>query len=285
MLASIIRKPNLRIFFIFSILAFNSQQVVADDFPSFSSAGDVVNYCSHSATIDSLRSAVTLTVKNDNGDIKKNRRFQLLYKAYPKNGAFLDKIALFTLDPAEFKDNNYLRWSYSTSGKTPDQWVYLEKKQKVTRLSPRDPADLSWGLIGEDLGLRRGINGQHRFLKEAEQLSHSSGDAYLIETIPDDPASAYSKIERRYQLDGNQAKCRLLETNFYGKDLSIIKTIKSTWQTIDETPVRKTLVIEDKTKARLGVVTEYQFSNVELTHLDDKHFTKRAISHRWKDDP
>lgn len=285
MLASIIRKPNSKIFFIFSILAFSNQQVIADDLPSFSSASDVVNYCSNSATVESLRSVVTLTVKNNKGDIKKNRRFQLLYKTYPDGGIFLDKLALFTLHPAEFKDNNYLRWSYSASDKTPDQWVYLEKKQKVTRLSPRDPADLSWGLIGEDLGLRRGIKGQHRFLNEAEQLSHSSGDVYLIETIPDDPKSAYSKIERLYQLDGNQAKCRLLESSFYGKDLSIIKIIKSTWQTIDETPVRKTLVIEDKTKARLGIVTEYQFSEVELTQLDEKHFTKRTITHRWKDAP
>lgn len=232
------------------------------------------------------RNRLRLRIKNDSGRVTRKREFIRLWKDYRGQGEVVSKMTLFTMDPPEYRDNNYLRINHIlSSGKQAGQWVYLKRLQAVRRLSIRKQDNQSWDTIGEDLSIRQYDEDAHILTSYKEEGGHAT---YTVESRPRREDSAYSRYVSYYARTDDWDSCVLTHRDFYGKAGKLIKRADFTWQRVNHAWMLDTLdiVIErprkegvkKKKKAPLRLFVTYRFTDPEVNvGLKDSDFSQRNL--------
>ncbi len=242
--------------------------------PTAVSADEVIDQCWFEPKARSGRSTIKLTVANMAGDVTKERTMVMFWKIAGEEDVFARQ-TIYVTAPPEFKYNAYLRWEPPlASAKPPDQWVYLTNTQKTRRIATRDPEDLTWGLIGEDLKLMQWPESTKTLLRT---VNDSARHTYDVELIPTSKESLYGKIVARFERGVDWSSCAHSHSTFFDRDGGIIKEIETTWGTREGQRIRESIVISS-TKSKTK--TTYKFEDTVLDPpLDDHIFTARALAH------
>ncbi len=246
----------------------------------------IVQQCYYKDWGRDQRSRLLLRMKNNSGRVTKKREFIRFWKDYRGQGDVVSKVMLFAVAPPEYRGNNYLRINYAlSSGRLPEQWVYLKRLQAVRRLSVREHDELSWGLIGEDLTIRQFDEDTHLLTSSREEHGHT---AYEVESRPRLENSAYGRYVSYYVRTGGWDSCILTHRDFYDQAGRVIKRADFTWQRVDHAWMMDTLEIvverppregsKKKQKAPLRLFITYRFTDPEVnTGLEDSDFSQRNL--------
>lgn len=235
------------------------------------------------------RSRLVFTMKNREGRVTKRIEFIRYWKDYRGQGDLVSKLMLFAVAPPEYKDNNYLRITYTPgSGKLPEQWVYTKRLQSVRRLSLREQDDLNWGLISEDLAVHRFEDDEHRLLSVREEHGTVT---YEVESRPRLRAFAYDKHISYYvrMRTDSWDDCTLAHRDYYDTRGHLVKKADFAWQQVGTAWVLSNLdiVMERPAKRFSGqgmnkeisrIYVSYRFLDLEVNiGLQDKFFSQRNL--------
>ncbi len=250
---------------------------------------EVIQQCYYKDWGRDQRSRLIFTMKNRSGKVTKKMEFVRYWKDYRGKDGLVSKWMLFTVAPPEYRDNNYLRITYTlASGRMPEQWVYLKRLQSVRRLSLREQDNLSWGLMGEDLAIRQPDEDEHSLLGVREEHGNIT---YEVESRPRLPGPAYDKYISYYVRlrSDSWEDCTLTHRDYYDARGHLFKKADYAWQQIDGAWVLSSLdiVIERAEKKpaeqKMGkkasrLFISYRFLDPEVNvGLEDRFFSQRNL--------
>ncbi len=270
----LVRRSALTVICFLSVSAFS----LRTGFAAESLTGnDVVRQCLHKPRAPDQSAELVFTARDKKGQRGQTRTFIFLSKSYGNETELWSKSFLFSLTPLASKDTNYMRWEYRlNTGKIPDQWLFVPKFHRVRRLSMRDAADQTWGLIGEDLQIRQQQNDTHRLLSVEQE---NGATVYTVETRPQSPSSVYDKLVSVYKKPDSWEDCTHWSTEFFEKDGLKRKTVTTTWQKQEGYWIRDTIVVNN---IRSKGTRTYQFKDARVNvDLNDQDFTERMLRRRW----
>ncbi len=235
-------------------------------------AEEVLQHCYYKPKGQDQKTKLEISITRADGQVNRNR-YVRLWKAYEGRDGLVEKMALFTLEPKESKGVNFMRWAYTReSGKQPEQWVYLPELRKIRRVSARDPADLSWGLIDEDFRERDLDEDDHKLIGQ-EQVDGET--LYTIESRPKHEDSQYRYWVSRFARKGDWSSCAHKDTVYYDKAGKRLKTVSYTWNVVDGAWVWDTVTIENRDST--GVV-KYRIYDIAVNvGLSDRDFSERVL--------
>ncbi len=238
------------------------------------------------------RGRLVFTIRNQKGRVTRKLEFVYLWKQYRGRNDVWDKLMLFAVAPPEYRDNNYLRITYTwDSGKLPEQWVYSKRLQRVRRLSLGEQDNMHWGLINEDLSLRRPEEDAHTLLDVRQAHGQIT---YEVESRPRLPQPGYVKYLSYYVRTGDWGTCRLTYRDYYDAKGRVVKKADYKWQQIDEVWLLASLdvVLESRIerlfdlrrkKKPVQVFVHYQIQEPEVNAgIDDHDFSLRNLRRRFR---
>lgn len=235
------------------------------------SADEIVSQCYYKNQGKDQHTRLAIALKS--GDGKESASEYVRYwKDASGDSDLEEKMVLFTLSPKESRGVNYMRWAYrSTSGKPPEQWVYLPELQTVRRVSQRDPNDMTWGLTDEDFRIRTIEEDEHRLV---ETRTTPEGTIYVVEFAPK-TQSVYSRWVTEFIKSDGWSTCSRKLDKFYDKNDRILKKVSYSWIVLDNTWVWDTVTIENQRD--LSVVTYKTLDARVNVGLEDEDFTERRL--------
>ncbi|MCU7906598.1 MAG: outer membrane lipoprotein-sorting protein [Candidatus Thiodiazotropha sp. (ex Epidulcina cf. delphinae)] len=212
------------------------------------------------------RASVAMTLRDRKGR-ESMRHMQFLTKETDGDG---DKSIVVFKQPRDIKGVTALTYSHKTD--SDDQWLYLPKLRRVKRISSANQAGPFVGseFAYEDIGSEEPEKYNYRHLG---QDAHEGNPCHLIERLPVNPDSGYSKqvvwveIERMipWRIDYYDRKEELLKTLTYsGYQL---------YQQRFWRPDRKEMVNYQAGKSTLVEYSDYAFS----TNLSDQDLSVSAL--------
>lgn len=230
---------------------------------------EIVQRCSDRYAGDTQRSLLSIALTDEAGR-KVKHEFVRLWKTYKGKDGIAEKTILFTQFPPESKEVNFMRWSY-TNGKQPDMWVYLPELHTVRRVSQRDPKNLDWGYVDEDLRPRAIDEDVHRYLGVG---THEAQEFYVVESVPKS-RSIYGKRVTYYIKTDNWDDCAPVRVDYHAPGGELIKRENVRWQKIKGAWVWKTAVMKNMKTLTSAV---YDMRDVEINvDIPDGQFTERVL--------
>lgn len=193
-------------------------------------ANTVVANCEYKSPGKDQRSMMEVTLINSAKAEKKNV-YRRLWRAAENDGDMVDKMVLYTVSPLDAAGTGFLRWGYkASSGKAPDQWLYLPAMKKLRRVSVRDPGD---SFLGSDLSYgdiddRPVTADRHEFVGEFL----SDPKYYVIDSAPLDEPKLYSYKRSWYEKAESLERCVRVKTEYYDKAGDLLKTQRLSWQSV-----------------------------------------------------
>lgn len=238
------------------------------------SAEQIVAQCRHNPNATTGRTIINFTIENMSGSATKERTVVMFWKIVNEKNVYARQ-TMFVTDPPAFQFNAYLRWEPpASSSKPPDQWIYSTKQQRTRRIATRDPDDLTWGLIGEDLKLLQWPASTKTLLKS---WGEQNRQFYEIEIVPTAEKSIYGKIVARYERGADWSSCVHTRAEFFDREEELTKDITTTWGWLGPNRIRKSIVV---TSTKSKTKTSYRFQDTVLDpELDDAIFTSRALAY------
>ncbi len=234
------------------------------------SATEIVQHCYYKYAGDDQRSRLRITL-NDPAGKKISTEFTRLWKDYKGQDGIIDKTILYMTYPPDSRGLNFMRWSYASEGKVPDQWVYLPETRMARRISQRDPGNMDWGYTDEDLRIRALDEDVHRYLGATSQESQQY---YLVESTPKGNSS-YGRRVSWFSKTPDWEDCVESRVDYYDKQGTLIKKQTVRWQKIKGAWVWKTAVAQNMLNKATVV---YDMEQVEVnTGLKDDDFNQRAL--------
>lgn len=235
------------------------------------SGENIVNRCYYKYAGEDQRSRLLIVLGDANGNYSKGE-YRRLWKNYHGRDGIADKVMLFTELPTEMRGVNFMRWDYAAAGgKAADQWVYLPETNMVRRVSQRDPKNMDWGYIDEDLRIRALDLDTHRFAKIAQR---DGEEFYVVESVPRGN-SAYSKRVTHFNKAANWEDCTPRQVDYYAKNGELLKQEVITWKKIKNAWVWESATVHN---VQTGVSATYQMLDVEVNvSLPDAVFSERQL--------
>lgn len=229
----------------------------------------IVQGCSSKYAGETQRSLLSIALTDAAGK-KVKYEFVRLWKTYKGKDGIDEKTILFTQYPPESKEVNFMRWSY-TSGKQPDMWVYLPELHTVRRVSQRDPKNLDWGFIDEDMRPRALDEDEHRYVGIA---AREAQEFYIVESTPKQ-RSLYGKRVTYFIKTDNWDDCAPARVDYHAPDGELVKRESVRWQKIKGAWVWKTAVMKNMKTLSSAV---YDVRDVEVNaDIPDAQFTERVL--------
>ena len=238
-------------------------------------ATDIVKQCNFKYPGDDQKSTLTITLKDKDGNEKKNiyRRF---WKAYHGAGGIEDKMVLFTEFPPDAQGAAFMRWGYTAQAdKNADQWLYLPVLKKIRRVSIRDPGDSFLGsdLTYGDISPRSVDADEHRLL----QVQNKGGvEYYAIESVPRENNALYGRTVSWYAKPGDWANCNKLRVDYFDKKGEPLKQELLKWQRVENAWIWDEVVIHNVQTNHTSI---FQVRDVKINvGVKDDIFTERSLS-------
>ena len=213
-----------------------------------------------------IASELTMTLTNSRG----NERVRTIRQYLKKYGKDEKKIMFFTA-PADVKNTSFMDWSYGDSGKDDDMWIYLPALKKVKRISSGNKSDYFMGsdFTYDDLGDRKPEEDTHKIIKEE---TVNGKDCYVVESIPKDSDSAYSKT-LTWVVKGSWVGAK---KEFYDTDGELLKTL--TIKSVDKIDGYWVILDMEMVNVQKDHKTRLQFKDVKInTEIKDSYFTERQM--------
>jgi len=257
--------------------------------PSKPDGADVVAQCYYKYWGDDQRTRLRFTMKNKQGRVTKRRTFIRFWKDYRGQGELVSKVMLFTIAPPEYRQNNFLRVNYTlSSGKPPEQWLYMKRYQTIRRMTIKEKNNLDWGMIAEDLDVRQLDEDRHILLKTDNEADHV---IYEVKSVPRVAGSIYGRMISHFVKKDSWDDCRLQDRIYYDKKGKLIKKAQFSWQqignvwlpdTIDiriEKPRNRIFPLKKKIEKDTDIIyISYQFSDPRVNiGLQDRDFSQRNL--------
>ena len=234
-------------------------------------AADIVKRCYYKYAGEDQRSRLMIVLADAQGN-RSTSEYRRVWKNYHGRDGVLEKVMLFTVTPAEMRGVNFMRWDYTAaSGKPPDQWVYLPEMNMVRRVSRRDPKNMEWGYIDEDLRVRALEEDTHRL---DGVVQRDDEEFYVVESVPRGD-SAYSRRITHFNKTAVWDDCAPRQVDYYAKDGELLKQEVITWKKIKDAWVWETATIHN---VQNGVSATYQMLDTEVNvSLPDAIFSERQL--------
>ncbi len=158
---------------------------------------------------------MTLTLGNAQGEESVRK---VAFEGYEGDGR-KDKTVLRFTYPADLKGTSLL--TYEQGDKDDDQWLYLPSIKRVKRIASSNQSGSFMGseFAYEDLVARQIDKFTSRYLGEEEV---DGKDCYVIESIPKNKNSGYSKVVR-WRIKSNLQE---LKTDYYDRKGELLKQRK-----------------------------------------------------------
>ncbi len=234
------------------------------------SATEIVQHCYYKYAGDDQRSRLRITL-NDPAGKKISTQFTRLWKDYKGQDGLVDKTILYMTYPPDSRGLNFMRWSYISEGKVPDQWVYLPETRMARRISQRDPENMDWGYTDEDLRIRALDEDVHRYLGATSQENQQY---YLVESTPKGNSS-YSRRVSWFSKTPDWEDCVESRVDYYNKQGTLIKKQTVRWQKIKNAWLWKTAVAQNMLS---NATVVYDMEQVEINvGLKDDDFNQRTL--------
>jgi len=249
------------------------------DEPQRLSARDIVKYCNYKNPGNDQRSRLTITLRDKDGNEKKNV-YRRLWKNYKGNDGIDDKMVLFTEFPPDAEGVGFMRWAYtSNADKNADQWIYLPTLKKIRRVSVRDPGD---SFLGSDLTYfdisGRSIDADEYKIIKTDR--NGENDIIVVESTPKaDSASLYSRVDSYFVkgVNDNWDSCVKRQTDFFDKKDQPLKQQVIKWQKVKDAWVWDEMQVRN---VQTGHSSVFNITDVEINvGLDDEIFSERNLQH------
>ncbi len=236
-----------------------------------SSAESIVAHCDNKYPGENQTTQLSVTVKNRLGSEQK-----AVYKRFwQKTKDEQEQMTLFTITPLDAKNTAFMQYTYPASlNKDTEQWIYLPNLRKLKRITIRDLSDSFLGsdLTHDDIRLRLPEDDTHKLVrvKDGKKVKH-----FLIESVPNEKESMYSKKVVHYVLEKMSGHCLKLNIAYYDKKGSPLKKQKNTWQRVKNAWLwERVEVVNTQTFSS----SLFEVKNPEVNEgVDEKWFTVRAL--------
>jgi len=236
---------------------------------------EIVQHCYYKNEGNDQRSRLLVTSTLANGK-KTTSEYLRLWKNYFGEKGIVDKVVLYTTSPHN-RGLAFMRWGYiNGSEKLADQWVYLPELRTMKRISKRSPDEMDWGFSDDDLRVRDIDEDVHRLV---EIRVHEGNEFYIVESLPrKDPI--YGKRVSWFSKTDDWEQCLEKRTDYFDKEMKMVKKQTITWRLIDSAWVWETAIIKNY-KANTLVV--YDVRDIEVNvGLKNREFTQRALMRGYK---
>lgn len=238
------------------------------------SADEIVRNCENKYAGNDQKSRLTIVNRNKDGSERKNVYVRFL-KNYEPNGEVMQKMLLTSEFPPEAKGLTFMRWEYGlTTGKVPEQWLYTPSLRNVRRVSIRDPSESFLGttLTLGDIAYRAAEQDQHSLLGIERNID---GEFYVVESVPKEPASLYSKVVNYYTKAASWDQCVKVHAIFFDTKGIQLKKQNLHWQQVANAWVWSHVEVENTQNQQ---VSTFELSDVEINPgLSDELFTERSL--------
>lgn len=236
-----------------------------------SSAESIVAHCDNKYPGENQKTQLSVTLKNRLGSEQK----AVYQRFWQKTKDEQEQMTLFTIKPLDAKNTAFMQYTYPASrGKDTEQWIYLPNLRKLKRITIRDLSDSFLGsdLTHDDIRLRLPEDDTHKLLriKDGEQTKH-----FLIESVPKEKESMYSKKVAHYVLEKASGECLKLNIAYYDKKGNPLKKQKITWQKVKNAWLwERVEVVNSQTFSS----SLFEVKSPEVNEgVDDNWFTVRAL--------
>lgn len=235
---------------------------------------DIVRHCNYKNAGTDQRSRLTIILKKQSGEARRNVYLRL-WKAYDGKQGIAEKMLLFTEFPPDAEGVSFMRWAYVPGKKkSARQWIFLPKLKKIRRISVRDlnesflGSDLTYG----DISPRNVDQDTHRFLKI---MNGRDGDYFLVESTPKEKNSMYSKRIQWFQRTPRWETCVNLRVDYFDRKGDLLKHQYLHWQKVNGAWVWDRMLVENVQSYHTSM---FIIDNVEINvGLKDKQFTERNL--------
>jgi predicted methyltransferase len=238
------------------------------------SADEIVRNCENKYAGNDQKSRLTIVNRNKDGSERKNIYVRFL-KNYEPNGEVMQKMLLTSEFPPEAKGLTFMRWEYGlTTGKVPEQWLYTPSLRNVRRVSIRDPSESFLGttLTLGDIAYRAAEQDQHSLLGIERNID---GEFYVVESVPKEQASLYSKVVNYYTKTAGWDQCVKVHAIFFDTKGIQLKKQNLHWQQVSNAWVWSHVEVENTQNQQ---VSTFELSDVEINPgLSEELFTERNL--------
>lgn len=238
------------------------------------SADEIVRNCENKYAGNDQKSRLTIVNRNKDGSERKNIYVRFL-KNYEPNGEVMQKMLLTSEFPPEAKGLTFMRWEYGlTTGKVPEQWLYTPSLRHVRRVSIRDPSESFLGttLTLGDIAYRAADQGQHNLLGVERNID---GEFYVVESMPKEQGSLYSKVVNYYTKTANWDQCVKVHAIFFDTKGIQLKKQNLRWQQVGNAWVWSHVEVENTQNQQ---VSTFELTDVEINPgLSEELFTERNL--------
>ncbi len=249
-------------------------------FPAFSntasplvetSADSIVAYCDNKYPGENQKTILNVTIRNHLG----NEQNAVYKRFWQQTEDRQEQLTLFTINPVDAKNTAFMQYTYAASrNKNTEQWMFIPGLRKIKRISIRDLSDRFLGseLTHDDIRRRLPIDDFHKLLKveDSENKKH-----FLIESIPKEEESMYSKKVVHYVFDKTSGLCLKSNIAYYDKKRHSLKQQKITWQKVKDAWLWKRVEVINTQTFRSSV---FETKSPRVNEgIDKVWFTARAL--------
>lgn len=238
------------------------------------SADEIVRNCENKYAGNDQKSRLTIVNRNKDGSERKNIYVRFL-KNYEPSGEVMQKMLLTSEFPPEAKGLTFMRWEYGlTTGKVPEQWLYTPSLRNVRRVSIRDPSESFLGttLTLGDIAYRAADQDKHNLLGVERNID---GEFYVVESIPKEQGSLYSKVVNYYTKTANWDQCVKVHAIFFDTKGIQLKKQSLQWQQVGNAWVWSHVQVENTQNQQIST---FDLTDVEINPgLNEELFTERNL--------
>jgi len=234
-------------------------------------AESIVAHCDNKYPGENQTTQLSVSVKNRLGGEQK-----AVYKRFwRKNEDGQEQLTLFTVTPLDAKNTAFMQYTYAASmNRDTEQWIYLPNLRKTKRITIRDLSDSFLGsdLTHDDIRLRLPEDDTHKLIrtKNGGKLKH-----FLIESIPKEKESQYSKKTAHYILEKDSGQCLKLAITYYDRKGVKLKKQKITWQKVKKAWIWKKVEVNNLQTLGSSI---FEVTKPEVNEgVSGRWFTVRAL--------
>lgn len=236
---------------------------------------EIVRNCDSKYPGEDQKSELIITLKDQAGNERKNV-YTRFWKDYKAVGNVVDKMVLFTTYPPDAEGAGFMRVAYTPESKrSADQLIYLPVLRKIRKVSVRDLSDSFLGsdLTYGDITPRRVEDDTHKLIRldqDKRGLQY-----YVVESVPKEPDSIYSKKISWYTRAPNWDACFKVQVDYFDKRNSLLKRQGLIWQKVGPAWVWDKVFVEN---AQTFHSSHFEVKNVMINvDLKEDVFTERRL--------
>ncbi len=236
-----------------------------------SSADSIVEHCDNKYPGENQKTQLRVTLKNRSG----SEQHAVYKRFWQQTKDQQEQLTLFTIMPLDAKNTAFMQYTYPASlNKNTEQWMFIPSLRKLKRMSIRDLSDRFLGseLTHDDIRRRLPEDDSHTLLKVEDSKSVKR---FLVESIPKERESIYSKKEVHYIFEKKSGQCLKSDITYYDKKGHLLKKQTITWQKVKDAWLWKRVAVVNTQTFRSSLF-EVRAPQVN-EGVDKAWFTARAL--------